>query len=35
MPKKFYWDYKNQKKTFEWGERVMMVIAGTRRGGAF
>jgi len=35
MPKKFYWDYKNRRKTFEWGEKVMGLIAGTRRGGAY
>jgi N-acetyl sugar amidotransferase len=35
MPKKFYWDYKNQRKVFEWGEKILKVIAGTRRGGAF
>ncbi len=35
MPKKFYWDYRNQRRIFEWGERVLLRIAGTRRGGAF
>lgn len=35
MPKKFYWDYKNQRKIFEWGEKVLGLIAGTRRGGAY
>lgn len=35
MPKKFFWDYRNQRKFFEMGELVMARIAGTRRGGAF
>lgn len=35
MPKKYYWDYKNQRRVFEIGEKVLSVIAGTRRGGAF
>lgn len=35
MPKKFYWDYENRRKIFEWGEKVMGLIAGTRRGGAY
>lgn len=35
MPKKYYWDYRNQKKVFEIGEWVLSRLAGTRRGGAF
>ena len=35
MPKKYYWDYKNQKKIFDIGAKVMQVIAKTRRGGAY
>lgn len=35
MPKKFYWDYRNQRRIFEWGEWVLSRLAGTRRGGAF
>lgn len=35
MPKKFYWDYKNNRRMFELGEWVMARIAGTRRGGAY
>jgi len=35
QPLKFYWDYKNQHRIFEWGEKVLSRIAGTRRGGAF
>lgn len=35
MPKKYYWDYHNQHRIFEWGEKIMTMIAGTRRGGAF
>jgi N-acetyl sugar amidotransferase len=35
IPKKFYWDYRNQRLLFDWGEKVLSVIAGTRRGGAY
>jgi len=35
MPKKYYWDYKNQKKIFDLGEKVLSWLAGTRRGGAY
>jgi N-acetyl sugar amidotransferase len=35
MPKKYYWDYRNQRRLFEWGEKVLSIIARTRRGGAF
>jgi N-acetyl sugar amidotransferase len=35
MPKKFYWDYRNQKKLFELGEWVLTKFAGARRGGAY
>ncbi len=35
MPKKFYWDYRNQHRLFAWGEKVLGVIAKTQRGGAF
>ncbi len=35
MPKKFYWDYRNQRRIFEIGEWVLSQVAGTRRGGAF
>lgn len=35
MPKKFYWDYRNQRWVFQLGEQVLSRIAGTRRGGAF
>jgi N-acetyl sugar amidotransferase len=34
-PKKFYWDYKNQKRVLDLGEIVLSVVAGTRRGGAY
>ena len=34
MPNKYYWDYKNQQKIFELGEKVLNLISGTRRGGA-
>ena len=35
MPKKYYWDYRNQRKIFELGEWVLSRFAGARRGGAF
>jgi N-acetyl sugar amidotransferase len=35
MPKKFYWDYRNQKKLFDLGEWVLTRLAGARRGGAY
>lgn len=35
LPLKFYWDYKNQQRIFEWGEKILSRITGTRRGGAF
>ena len=35
MPKNFYWDYTNRRRIFDWGEKVLSVIAGTRRGGAY
>lgn len=35
MPMRFYWDYRNQRRIFELGERVLSLIAGTRRGGAY
>jgi N-acetyl sugar amidotransferase len=35
MPKKYYWDYRNQHRIFEIGEWVLSRLAGTRRGGAF
>jgi len=35
MPRRFYWDYKNQKRLFDLGEWVLSRIAGARRGGAF
>jgi N-acetyl sugar amidotransferase len=34
-PRKYYWDYRNQRKIFEIGEWVLSRLAGTRRGGAF
>ncbi len=34
-PLKFYWDYKNQNQILEVGEKVLSLITGTRRGGAF
>jgi len=35
LPKKFYWDYKNRRLVFEWGEKILKVLARTRRGGAY
>ena len=35
MDLKFYWDYANSKNTFEIGEKILKVIANTRRGGAY
>ena len=35
MPKKFYWNYRNMQGIFRLGERVLSIIAGARRGGAF
>lgn len=35
MPKKFYWDYPNNEKYFELGEKILARVAGTKRGGAY
>lgn len=35
MPKKFYWDYRNQRRLFALGERVLNMFTGARRGGAY
>ena len=35
MPKKFYWDYKNNLKLFKMGAWFMSRFIGTQRGGAF
>nr|MBI1232815.1 N-acetyl sugar amidotransferase [Cytophagales bacterium] len=35
MPKKYYWDYRNQRYIFQIGERLLFRLAKTRRGGAF
>jgi len=35
MPRKYYWNYRNQRRIFELGEWVLSRIAGTRRGGAY
>lgn len=32
--KKFYYNYKNQKWIFDFGEKILSTISGTRRGGA-
>ncbi len=35
MERKYFWDYRNQKKLFDLGERILSRISGTRRGGAY
>ena len=35
MPKKFYWNYANQKWFFDIGEKVLGFLTGTARGGAY
>jgi len=35
MPKKFYWDYRNQRHLFALGGRVLNMFTGARRGGAY
>jgi hypothetical protein len=35
IPKKFYWDYQNHSRIFEWGEKILGIISGARRGGAY
>ena len=35
MPKKYYWDYKNQRHLFTLGEKVLNFFTGARRGGAY
>lgn len=35
MPKKFYWDYRNQRHLFSMGERVLNFFTSARRGGAY
>lgn len=35
MPRKYYWDYRNQHRIFELGEWVLSRFTGARRGGAF
>jgi len=35
MPKKFYWDYANQKWIFDIGEKVLGLLTGAVRGGAY
>lgn len=35
MPRKYYWDYSNQRRIFELGEWVLSRFTGARRGGAF
>ena len=35
MPKKYYWDYRNQSWLFNVGEKIFSFISGGKRGGAF
>ena len=35
MPKKYYWNYKNQNSIFKLGEKILSILSITRRGGAF
>jgi N-acetyl sugar amidotransferase len=35
MPKKYYWNYKNLSSVFHYGEKLLSLIAKTRRGGAY
>lgn len=35
MPKKFYWHYRNQKRLFDLGEKVLNMFTAVRRGGAY
>jgi len=35
MPKKFYWDYRNRRGIFEWGEKILNMLIGARRGGCY
>ena len=36
LPKKYYWDYKNQKKLFDIGEKLLNLFSiSSRRGGSF
>ena len=34
LPKKYYWDYKNEKSFFDIGEKILFYLTRTRRGGA-
>lgn len=35
LPLKYYWDYKNQKRFFDIGEKLLSMLYGTQRGGAY
>lgn len=35
MPKKYYWNYKNRHRVFQYGEKLLALTARTRRGGAY
>ncbi len=35
MPKKYFWDYRNQRSYYDFGAKLMTRLSGTRRGGAF
>lgn len=35
MEKRFYWDYRNDKRLIDFGEKILKYFKGVRRGGAF
>ena len=35
LPLSYYWDYKNQRKLFSLGEKILNLIGNARRGGAY
>ena len=35
MPKKYYYDYRNQKKIFDLGSKILNLFSTGRRGGSF
>ena len=34
IPKKYYWDYRNRSRLFNFGEKMLGYLSGSRRGGA-
>ena len=35
LPLSYYWDYKNQRKLFSLGEKILNLIGNARRGGSY